>query len=108
MSAAILLPILSTAAALAGPGGAQGAFADEKVTQEGFVRARVDIDSDGRVKDCTIVESTAPAMNEATCNVLFRSARFRRPDSASAEDTSTIVRVVYRIVDTPPEKAAQQ
>jgi len=101
MSAALFLPILSTAAAVLGPGGVQGAFAGEKVTQEGFVRARVEVDRSGRVKNCTVVESTAPAMNESTCTVLFKSARFKPADGDAVEGPSTIVRVVYRVVDAP-------
>jgi protein TonB len=44
---------------------------------EGTSRARLDIGSDGRVTNCTIVQSAGNrALDQATCSVLKRRARF--------------------------------
>jgi protein TonB len=45
--------------------------------EEGTVRARLDIDKHGRVKRCTIVQTSgSSSLDNATCNILERRARF--------------------------------
>jgi TonB family protein len=60
-----------------------GLFADEDYpedalwnAQEGTVRFRLDVDSQGAPTRCTILESAGPALDKATCDLIVGRARF--------------------------------
>ncbi len=99
------VPLIILALAAAPPptqASVQGAMARETVSQEGFVRVRLDLEGDGRVIGCTVIESTAPAMNDTTCRVLLAEARFRAGTGTGADDRSRpIIKVVHRIMGDP-------
>ena len=65
-------------------------------SEEGTVRARLDVDTAGLVMKCTIVQSSGHrSLDDATCKVIAERARFTpaRDDSGTAVPDS---------VDTPP------
>ncbi len=46
--------------------------------QEGPVQVRLDVDTQGRVKTCTVLGSSGfPALDDGTCEILSRKARFK-------------------------------
>ena len=64
--------------------------------QEGTVQARLSIDSTGRVSGCAIIRSSGvKSLDDATCSILQRRARFR-----PARDLSG--RAVRDSIVTPP------
>jgi protein TonB len=71
--------------------------------EEGTVRAKLDIDTRGRVSKCSIIQSSGHAsLDEATCQILRRRARFtpaRDVDGKAVPDSVTTPPVVWRLED---------
>ena len=64
--------------------------------QEGTVQAQLSVDSKGYVSQCTVIRSSGvKSLDEATCNILTRRARFRPARDAQG-------RAVPDTVVTPP------
>jgi protein TonB len=50
----------------------------QRNNEEGTVQAELAVDAKGRVRDCTIIRSSGHrSLDDATCNILKRRARFR-------------------------------
>ena len=66
--------------------------------EEGTVQARLAIDSSGRVSNCTVIRSSGfKSLDDATCSILTRRARFNPArDAAGRRVPDTVV--------TPPVK----
>ena len=71
--------------------------------EQGTVQAELTIDTRGRVKACNIVRSSGYAsLDEATCSIMRRRARFRPLHDANGKAVEDHVRtppVVWRLMD---------
>jgi TonB family protein len=81
--------------------------------EEGTARAKLTVGTDGRVKDCAIVESSnSPALDAATCNILVRRAKFtpaRDSNGNPVEDTYVTPPISWRIdEDAAPAPPAME
>jgi TonB family protein len=69
--------------------------------EEGTVRARLDIDTRGRVSKCSIIQSSGHAsLDQATCSILQRRALFtpaRDVDGKAVPDSVTTPSIVWRL-----------
>lgn len=69
--------------------------------EQGAVQARLSIDADGRVSECSIIRSSGHAsLDAATCNILQRRARFLPAHNANGNPTTDTVitpPVVWRL-----------
>jgi protein TonB len=69
--------------------------------EEGSVRAELEIDTSGRVAKCNILQSSGHALlDEATCRILQRRARFtpaRDVDGKAVPDRVTTPSIVWRL-----------
>lgn len=80
--------------------------------EEGAVRAKLTIGTDGRVKACKVIQSSnSEALDTATCNLLMRRARFspaRDSTGNAVEDTYVTPPISWRIQEVPAAAAGQQ
>ncbi len=63
---------------------------------EGSVKVELDVEPDGRVTGCTVLESDLPPeSNESTCQGMISAARFTPGDKPLPPKITTVIR--YRI-----------
>jgi protein TonB len=69
--------------------------------EQGSVRARLDVDENGKVSRCTIIQSSGyDSLDDATCNVLKARASFRPARDANGKavrDSVVTPQIVWRL-----------
>jgi protein TonB len=70
---------------------------------EGRVRAKLTIGTDGRVTNCSIIESSGTnSLDRTTCSILTRKARFTPATDSNGNpttDTYTTPPIVWKVVE---------